>query len=641
MVRNERDMDVDEDGEPTPTAPLIACLRDWDSPECRIVERHRPKFAPNFARARHGLITPVLPIVESSPSRTSLAPRRASLSSGSTPETPLNGELHERTRASISFATTPTTTPLKHFSVRPQHIPHLIYSPVTATHISSTTVRIPMRNTLASRTSGQGRGGDRNDWARRFEIEEFDSEEEGGKKGSGERFVWSTRSTTPLPFQIMPVTPAPRRFHVSKTTTTVSAATIYDPAPVIVGRTHTTSKWWQQSEVVDPRWWHTREFGFRTTTRAATRVTPHPRLHPVASLTKPSTDTLSLFTTTATTTIVRGNFRSTPSQTSITRKPVHQWSHFNQTLLHPHKSPQSPLDTGKFNIERTFDDHVRQIQRVTTSETALLTLPPLRAITPFSYLPLLGGTSSVTQRILSKPKTTVMPIAATRAPTSPFIIPPASPRPWPTTTARLIFTPSLPPQTSTQPTAIRITTKVTPMVQFNQPSTTTVSAADDKIRIAVEYDNDYFEDLWSDISAPRIILSEDIRSSIATKSVVSSTAATTPPTTTTTATTVQAQRANNVDRHQNVETDSEKIFTAASKSVAINMKEATLAPVTIPTTKKSSLAAKYTNSLGMSEWRKPKVNMKEEALIMALKIDAEIETVNKIEPYVHAIPCLC
>lgn len=54
VVRNGRKVVSDEGDDPTPTAPLITCLRDWESPECRIGERHRPKFAPNFARARYG-----------------------------------------------------------------------------------------------------------------------------------------------------------------------------------------------------------------------------------------------------------------------------------------------------------------------------------------------------------------------------------------------------------------------------------------------------------------------------------------------------------------------------------------------------------------------------------------------------------
>lgn len=56
MVRRGEKLDVN--GEIRTTLPPISCLLEWDSPDCRIVDRQPPMFAPNFARphtkAKHG-----------------------------------------------------------------------------------------------------------------------------------------------------------------------------------------------------------------------------------------------------------------------------------------------------------------------------------------------------------------------------------------------------------------------------------------------------------------------------------------------------------------------------------------------------------------------------------------------------------
>lgn len=510
-----------------------------------------------------GLITPILPAAESSVARTSLAPRRVSV----TPKTPLNGELHERTRASISFAITAATSPrpiLKHFSVLPQHIPHLSYSPKT-THVAST-ARMPTTNRATLRASSRSREGDRG-WAHRFEIEEFMDEKE-DDEGSGEAFVWPTRST-PIPFQVTSVTPAMRLWYVN--TTTIRLPTpIAEQYSTTSGQMRTTLT---QREFADPQWRHGDKFGTRMT-YAATRSVPLPHLHPVAAPTKsslmvslpaPSRDSNS-----------DSLLPLASSPPYIASKPVA--SRLNKTALPAHKSPQS---WDKFFIEESDDN----IQRIAATHKALLTLPPLRTTTPFSYLSLFGASTAATQRAITPMKPTIS--TATHAPplSPPSFFEAITPPQRSSTMATRFIPTQAPPQ---------ITTLSTTTTMIAKQAANTDSLLYDNVRVAVAYDANYFQDLWSDIAAPRIILSEDIRSSTI-ESVSSKATTLTTDTIAVTKTTKSLPHENVVDEHK-VEVDSKKVLTATPIE-AVNGKAAIML-TTGTTTEKSSLMAKHPHNYG-------------------------------------------
>uniref|UniRef100_A0A915C1T6 Neurexin-1 n=1 Tax=Parascaris univalens TaxID=6257 RepID=A0A915C1T6_PARUN len=506
-----------------------------------------------------GLITPILTAAESSVARTSLAPRRVSV----TPKTPLNGELHERTRTSISFAITAATSPrpiLKHFSVLPQHIPHLSNSP-KATHVAST-ARMPTTNRATLRATSRSREGDRG-WAHRLEVDEFVDEKE-DDEGSGEAFVWPTRST-PIPFQITSVTPAMRLWYVN--TTTIRLPThIADQYSTTSGQMRTTLT---QREFDDPHRRHGDKFDTRMT-YAATRSAPLPHLHPFAAPTQSSL-TLSL--------PAASRDSNSDSMLPLGSSPPYiapklVASHLNKTALPSQKASQS---WDKFFIEESDDN----IQRVAATHKALLTLPPLRTTTPFSYLSLFGASTAATQRAITPTKLTLSTATYAHPLSPPSFFEAITQR---SSTMATRFVPTQAPS------------QITSLSTDNTVNAKQVSSTDsllyDNVRVAVAYDANYFQDLWSDIAAPRIILSEDIRSSTI-KSVSSEAATLTTDAITITKTTKSLSHENVVDEHK-VEVDSKKILTATPIE-AVNGKAA-IVLTTGTTTEKSSLMAKHPHS---------------------------------------------